>query len=137
MDISDLIRKRKLQLFKTAWSDTEKDGYCKMIWLENNQYKKYFWSQWLKAEEIKNIGKVEYCPETDEISNHMILNRREKVVDKRICLNPFAFCWDSGRSVFLKPVTVVHTIIYGPGEPLREKFYFETKRFSLWLIKNS
>jgi len=76
-----------------------------------------------------------YTPETAEVGDWMILNRTVKTVEKRICLNPGAFCWDSGKRLFLKPATVVHTLITGPGDPLKEKFYFEPKRYTAWLLK--
>jgi hypothetical protein len=110
------------------------DLTAKIKWLKDNDHKTYYWSQWLKVSEMKNIGKIRYNPDTEEISNWMIRKRSVKVDDNQLCFNPTAFCWSSGKRLFLKRATVVHTLITGPGDPLREKFYFDPKRYTLWLL---
>lgn len=112
------------------------DADCKLRWLAANEHKSTYWQQWLRLGTIKKIGREMYNPETEEIVNWMIRERTVEVCEKRICFNPSAFCWDSGKSLFLKPVTVVHTVVTGPGDPLGETFYFEPKRYTAWLLKN-
>ena len=112
-----------------------KDGWAKSIWLEKNDYKTYYWARWLKLHEMRDIGRTMYNPDTEEVANWMIKNRTVRVEEISICFNIRAFCWDSGKRMFLKPVTVVHTQIDGPGDPVKEKFYFEPKHYTLWLMK--
>lgn len=111
------------------------DADYKLRWLAANEHKSTYWSQWLKLHDMRDIGRKMYNPDTEEIGDWMILNRKTQVVEKKICFNPRAFCWDSGKRLFLKPVTVVHTVITGPGDPLKETFYFEPKRYTTWLLK--
>jgi len=114
----------------------DKDADIKLRWLEANEHIKYYWTQWLRLGDMKTMGKDMYNPDTAEIADWMIRERKVKVIEKRICFNPTAFCWDSGKRLFLRPVTVVHTVVTGPGEPLKETFYFEPKRYTTWLLKN-
>ena len=113
----------------------DKDADIKLRWLAANDHKSAYWQQWLRLDVIKKIGKDMYSPDTVEIADWMIRNRTDRVSQKQICFNPRAFCWSSGRSLFLKPVTVVHTLVTGPGDPLKEKFYFTPKHYTLWLMK--
>lgn len=112
-----------------------KDANLTSRWLEANKHKKHYWQLWLPLDKIKQIGKDMYNPDTEEIANWMIQERTVEVKGKSICFNPRAFCWDSGKSLFLKPATVVHTVVTGPGDPLRETFYFEPKRYTARLLK--
>lgn len=113
----------------------DKDLNAKIKWLNDNDHKTYYWSQWLKVSEMKTIGKKRWDPDTEEMTEWMIRERTNEVKENRLCFNPFAFCWDSGRRLFLKRATVVHTLVTGPGDPLKETFYFEPKRYTLWLLK--
>jgi hypothetical protein len=111
------------------------DAEYKLRWLEENDYKTYYWAQWITLKQLKTIGKDMYNPDTEEIADWMIRERTIEVKGKSICFNPRAFCWDSGKRLFLKPVTVIHTMITDPGDPLKETFYFEPKRYTMWLLK--
>jgi hypothetical protein len=113
-----------------------RNANLKRRWLEINDHKKIYWQQWLSLGTIKKIGREMYLPNTEEIANYMIRERTIEVCEKRICCNPHAFCWASGKSLFLKPATVVHTLITGPGDSLKEKFYFEPKRYTVWLLES-
>lgn len=128
----DQIRMNK---FREADPTKNKDGWAKSIWLIKNDYKTYYWDQWLKLHEMRDIGRVMYNPDTEEIGDWMIRERTVEVCEKRVCFNPRAFCWASGKRLFLKPATVIHTMITGPGDPLKETFYFEPKRYTMWLLK--
>lgn len=130
--ISELT-KWYLSTYRDVFDD--KDADIKLRWLAANEHKTFYWEQWLKLSEIKNIGRKMYNPDTEEIADWMIRERTVEVKGKSICFNPRAFCWDSSKSLFLKPVTVVHTLVTGPGEPLGETFYFEPKRYTAWLLK--
>lgn len=123
-----------LRLYKVVFLD-DKDLNAKIKWLEVNEHKKYYWSQWINLSTMKQIGREMYNPDTEEIANWMIRERTVEAKEKSICFNPRAFCWDSGKSLFLKPVTVVHTLVTGPGDTLKETFYFEPKRYTAWLLK--
>lgn len=113
-----------------------KDGWAKSIWLKKHDYKTHYWSQWLTLYEMRDIGRTMYYPDTEEVANWMIKHRTVRVTERSICFNIRAFCWASGKRLFLKPVIVVHTQITGPGEPVDEKFYFEPKQYTVWLLKN-
>jgi len=125
----------RLQVHKSLRYDIEAD--YKLLWLEKNNYKTHYWLQWLKLHEIKNIGRKMYSPETEEIGNWMIRERTVETTEKQVCLNPRAFCWATGKGLFLKPATVVHTLITGPGDPLKETFYFSPGDYTLWLLQHS
>lgn len=128
------VTKCYLSAHRDVFDDADADR--KLRWLAANEYKSTYWQQWLRLGTIKQIGREMYNPETEEIGDWMIRERTVEVCEKRVCFNPRAFCWDSGKRLFLKPVTVVHTMITGPGDPLKEKFYFEPKRYTTWLLKN-
>jgi len=128
----DQIRMNK---FRESTKTRTKNGWAKKLWLEKNDYKTYYWSQWLKLYEMRTIGRKMYNPDTEEIADWMIRERRVRSEEKPVCFNFRAFCWASGKRLFLKPVTVVHTKIDGPGDPVREKFYFSPKHYTLWLMK--
>ena len=128
------VTKWYLSTYKDVFDD--KDADFKLRWLEANEHKSGYWQQWLRLNVIKEIGRDMYNPDTVEIADWMIRERKVKVLEKRICFNPRAFCWDSGKRLFLRPATVVHTLITGQGDPLKETFYFEPKRYTHWLLKN-
>lgn len=128
----DQIRMNK---FRESRSARTKDVWAKKLWLEKNDYKTYYWSQWLKLHEMRTIGRKMYNPDTEEIADWMIRERTREVCEKRICFNLRSFCWASGKRMFLKSVTVVHTQIDGPGDPVKEKFYFSPKHYTLWVMK--
>lgn len=113
-----------------------KDADFKLRWLEANEHKSGYWQQWLRLGDIKTMGRDMYNPDTVEIGDWMIRERTVKTENKRFCLNPRAFCWATGKGLFLKPATVVHTLITGPGDPLKETFYFTPKHYTVWLMKN-
>lgn len=115
-----------------------RDANLKSQWLEANKHKKHYWQLWLPLDKIKQMRYKMYDPDVAEIANWMIRERTVKVREKSICFNPCAFCWDSGKSLFLKPVTVVHTVIQPPHDDLalEEKFYFEPKKIHCAAVKN-
>jgi len=114
-----------------------RDANLKSRWLKANKHKKHYWQLWLPLDKIKQMGDKMYDPDVEKIANWMIRERTVKVREKSICFNPCAFCWDSGKSLFLKPVTVVHTVIiaFHDDLALEEKFYFEPKKYTARLLK--
>lgn len=66
-----------------------------------------------------------------DIGDWIIVNKTIKV-KKRIVFNPRAFCWDTGKSLFLKKATLVVCGL----EKKRIVFYFSKNRHTTWLIKN-
>lgn len=131
---SRALNKMLMQMARLSLDNEDVD--YKLRWLEANEYKSTCWQQWLKLNEMRDMGRKIYNPDTAEIGDWMIKNRAVRVNKKRFCFNPRAFCWNSGKSLFLKPATVVKTVIEGPGDPLKETFYFEPKRYTVWLLKN-
>ena len=133
--LNNMFDQIRVNRFRESTDTRSKDGWAKELWLEKNDYKTYYWEQWLKLHEIRIIGRKIFNPTTEEIADWMIRERRVRSEEKSICFNFRAFCWASGNRLFLKPVTVVHTQIDGPGDPVREKFYFSPKHYTLWLMK--
>jgi len=125
-----------LRLYKVVCQDNE-DLNAKIKWLTENEYKKYYWTQRFSMAQLWNIGQTKYSPVLEEVSNWMILFRCVKTSEQRVCLNPRAFCWATGRRLFLKPATAVYCEITGPGDPVRETFYFVPKEYTMWLLSNS
>ena len=127
------LTKWYLSTYRDVFDDADADR--KLRWLAANEHKSTYWQQWLRLGDIKTMGRDMYNPDTVEVGDWMIRERTVKVCEKRICFNPRAFCWSSGKSLFLRPATVVNTLVAGPGDPLKETFYFEPKRYTIWLIK--
>lgn len=111
------------------------DLKAKIKWLRKNEYKKWYWWQWSEISDRFRMMLKNSDPNMDDIANWMIRERTIGVDENRLCFNPWAFCWSSGKRLFLKRATVVHTEITGPGDPLKESFYFDPKRYTIWLLK--
>lgn len=136
LDTNRALNRMLLQMAKCSLDNEDVDYKLKWLEAEANKHKRYFWQSRLTIPDLKEIDNKMYNPDTVEIGDWMIKKRTVKVYEKRICFNPSAFCWDSGKRLFLKPAMVVKTVIEGPGDPLRETFYFEPKRYTTWLLKN-
>jgi hypothetical protein len=135
--ISRLLRQHKvanLSLYKIVFPN-DKDLRIKIEWIKANEHKKYHWWQWIALDDVKKMFKNTFILEVEDMADWMIRQRTVEVNENRICFNPRAFCWESGKRLFLKRATVVHTLVIGPGDPLKETFYFEPKRYTMWLLK--
>ena len=109
-------------------------GDYKTAWLRKNKYKKYYWSAALSIKQIREIG--DFTEGSEIMINWMIRTRTVDTRQVRYCLNPRAFCWSTGKSLFLKTATIICTEISGPGSKVTEKFYFTPGEYSLWLLRN-
>ena len=136
LDTNRALNKMILTMARYCLDDEDSDYKLRWLEAEANKHKRYFWQSRLTIPDLKEIDNKMYNPDTVEIGDWMIKKRAVKVYEKRICFNPGAFCWESGKRLFLKPAMVVKTVIEGPGDPVRETFYFEPKRYTTWLLKN-
>jgi hypothetical protein len=108
---------------KTKLSNLETDG-------------DYAWMSQLSSKELKIMTEeATYSPSFETIGDWMIRERVKKTVERR-SFNPKAFCWASGKSLFLRKSVLVISEIQGPGDPVVEWFYFKPSQYTLWLLKD-
>ena len=67
------------------------------------------------------------------ICEWMITERTVDICDVR-CFDPRAFCWHSGKSVFLRKATRVTTLVEGAGYPIKQLFYFVPKQYTVYTL---
>ena len=72
-------------------------------------------------------------PDHQTICDWMIKYRTMDTNDCR-CFNPFAFCWYTGKNMFLRKATTVMTVVDGPGDIIRQKFYFKPKYYTVYML---
>lgn len=77
---------------------------------------------------LKNFHE-EFYTILNEIFKFQINCNKTVSIKKSLCLNPFAYCCITQKSLFLKPSIIVSMDI------IREKIYFLPKQFTLWLLK--
>jgi len=76
-----------------------------------------------------------YSSGLETIGDLMIRHRFENTKEV-FCMRPWAFCWSSNKSLFMRKAVRVTTKITGPGDPVVEHFYFRPNHYTLWLLKD-
>jgi hypothetical protein len=109
-------------------------------WLVEYEWRRHYLAFILPMEEVYAMTKeTSYSPSLENIGDWLIKERTEKIIERRM-FNPRAFCWATGKSLFLKKSVIVVSEIDGPGvgrgPPVVEKFCFSPKQYTLWLLKH-
>jgi hypothetical protein len=105
-------------------------------WLVKYEWRRHYLAFILSMEEVYAMTKETcYSPSFETIGDWMIRERTKQTIDRRL-FRPGAFCWATGKSLFLKKSVIVVTEVGGPGQPVVEKFYFSPKQYTLWLLKD-
>jgi hypothetical protein len=73
--------------------------------------------------------------EDPRIWGELDLERRIAHTKETRCLIPWKRCWDSEKSLFLKKCVKVTCSLSGPGDDIRTYYYFESKRWTIRLLK--
>lgn len=130
-----MLNLNKLSDFVIRVLNTITDTDHKKDWILRNQHKSVLWTLRMPLEQIKSIA-GSYSPDVCEIADWFILHNDIKVKENRFCFNPMAFCWSSGKLLFLKRSIIVHTSVDVIGDNITGKFYFDPSQYTLWLLKN-
>jgi hypothetical protein len=110
---------------------------CKAKWLEKNDYKKDYFTYQMNMEDALSITNgTSYSPELETIGDWMIRDRVKKISERR-SFNPRAFCWATGKRLFLRNSVIVICEITGPGTPAIQRFYFTPRQYTLRLLKDA
>lgn len=130
-DMSDMFDDILFEKFQDCTDDNLKKGWAKQLISSARKepttvFEIMFPPMVFK---LKNFHEKFYTI-LNKIFKYQIVSHDKSVsIKKSLCLNPFAYCWITQKSLFLKPSIIVSMDI------IREKIYFLPKQFTLWLLK--
>jgi hypothetical protein len=110
-------------------------------WLVKYDQQRHYLAFILPMEEVYAMTKeTSYSPSLETIGDWMIRERTTKTIERRV-FSPTAFCWATGKSLFLKKSVIVVSEIgvhagNGLGPPVVEKFCFSPKHYTAWVLKH-
>jgi hypothetical protein len=107
-------------------------------WLVKYEWRRHYLAFILPMAEVYVMNKqTTYSPSLETIGDWLIKERTTKTIERRV-FNPTAFCWATGKSLFMKKSVIVVSEIGGPGvgPPVVEKFCFSPKHYTAWVLKH-